>query len=593
MGGMGFSTPSYGLSDLFARIDRGDIQLPDFQRDYAWDVDRIRSLVVTVLRGYPVGCFMALDTRNTPMRFRPRPIEGAPDTGNAPGMLLLDGQQRLTTLYHTLQGEGFAAGVDFRGRPVRRAFYVDVEKATSADVLPDEAVFAVAEDGTICSHFAPETVGRQCIPVSTLLGEGATDKLFDLIDGADEAMRSAVKAFYQRIVYPLAAYSVPMIRLSRETARSGVGSIFAQANSAGLQMDVFELLTAVFATEDENFSLARDWADTEKALRKYPALDGVDRTAFLTAVSLLATARRGHAAGNREDILGLSLGEYRRAAHDIRITLREAAEFLIQRCIFDLTQVPYRAQIVPLAVILALLSDTPAALTTSKAWDRLDRWFWSGVLGELYGSAAVINRMAHDVDQVTAWIREETDQEPKTVRDAVFHEERLYTVDEGSGVFHGMYALLMNSGARDWRTSAPFDRWTFRDLSPTYAQIFPAQWCRENGVEALLVGGVINRTPMGKRTEVVLDGFSPARYLPRVQSKSLMEDEEFDAILATHHLDPELLHAGRVREFFEDRAERLLALIARAMGKEVIRAGSAGLASMSEVDNNEEEGTVE
>lgn len=579
---MGFSTPSYGLSDLFARIDRGDIQLPDFQRDYSWDVDRIRSLVVTVLRGYPVGCFMALDTRNTPMRFRPRPLDGAPDTGAAPGMLLLDGQQRLTTLYHTLQGEGFVTGVNFRGRKVRRAFYVDVEKATSADVLPDEAVFAVAEDGRVCSHFGPAEVGEHCIPVSTLLGEGATNKLFDLIDGADESTRAAVKSFYNKIVYPLAAYSVPMIRLSRETARAGVGSIFAQANSAGLQMDVFELLTAVFATEDENFSLAQDWEDTQRALRKYPALDGIDRTAFLTAVSLLATARKGHAAGNREDILALSLAEYRKAARDIRITMREAAEFLIQRCIFDLTQVPYAAQIVPLSVILALLSDTPAALTTSKAWDRLDRWFWSGVLGELYGSAAVVNRMANDVDQVSAWIKEETEDEPKTVRDAVFHEERLYTVDETSGIFHGIYAFLMSRGARDWRTSAPFDRWTFRDLNPTYAQIFPEQWCREHGVAPNLAGGVLNRTPMGKRTEVVLDGFSPARYLPRVQSKSLMEDDEFDAVLSTHHLDSELLHSGQAQEFLEDRAERLVRLISQAMGKDVIRSGEGALATMSE-----------
>ena len=96
---MSFSTPSYDLLDLFGRIDRGDLQLPDFQRDYSWDVDQIRSLLVTVLRGYPVGCFMALDTRNEPMRFRSRPLGGAPDRGVDLGLLLLDGQQRLTTLY--------------------------------------------------------------------------------------------------------------------------------------------------------------------------------------------------------------------------------------------------------------------------------------------------------------------------------------------------------------------------------------------------------------------------------------------------------------------------------------------------------------
>ena len=102
---------------------------------------------------------------------------------------------------------------------------------------------------------------------------------------------------------PLIRYSVPMIRLDRETAQGGVGSIFAQANSAGLQMDVFDLLTAVFANEDPDFKLHDDWADTEATLRQYPALDSMGRTEFLTAVALFVTAQEGYASGQREDIL--------------------------------------------------------------------------------------------------------------------------------------------------------------------------------------------------------------------------------------------------------------------------------------------------
>ena len=48
---MGFTTPSYSLKDLFSRAERGELQLPDFQRSYLWDVDRVRTLVTSVLRG--------------------------------------------------------------------------------------------------------------------------------------------------------------------------------------------------------------------------------------------------------------------------------------------------------------------------------------------------------------------------------------------------------------------------------------------------------------------------------------------------------------------------------------------------------------
>ncbi|WP_080795251.1 GmrSD restriction endonuclease domain-containing protein [Corynebacterium pacaense] len=584
---MGFSTPSYALDDLFARIDRGDLQLPDFQRDYAWDLDRIRGLIVTVLRGFPIGVLMALDTRGEEVRFRPRPIQGAPDTGNEPGLLLLDGQQRLTTLYHCLRGEGYVDTVDFRHKKIRRKFYVDVAKAVDSAIMPDEAVFSVDEEGQVKSHFGPRIDGgvrdlqqaleAGCIPVSLLLGDEGTDILFDLAESAGADAREHAKRFHSQVGRALLSYAIPMIRLDRETAKGGVGSIFAQANTSGLQMDVFDLLTAVFAADeqaDREFSLRDDWESTQELLREHRALDGIGRTEFLTAVSLLVTSRRGRAVGHREDILNLTLSEYIPAAEEIRAGFVEAAEFLRQRCILSVDQVPYTAQIVPLAVILSLLSQEDLANT--RAWDRLNAWFWSGVLGELYGSPAVIARSGRDTDQVTAWIRsaddpEDAAPEPKTVRDTVFHESRLLSAGPDTGVWKGIFALLMGRGARDWRTGRQFDRWTFDELGVNFHQIFPAKWCAERGVDKVLADSVLNRTPMGRRTEVVIGDTPPSRYLARVQSKSLMGDEEFDQMLTTHLLRAEDLHSSDTAAFFSDRRSRFLQMIQEAIGKPVVR----------------------
>lgn len=581
---MGFATPSYTLPDLFARVDRGDLQLPDFQRTYSWDVDRIRSLLVTVLRGYPIGSLMALDTRNEPMRFRPRPLSGAPDTGENPGLLLLDGQQRLTTLYLSLTGDGTVETVDSRSKRITRRFYVDLRRAVQEPVMPDEAVFSVDETGEVQSHFGPVIPGglgdpvaelaNFCVPVSALMGEEATDFIFDLIGRAEPQMRQPIKDFYNQLLRPLAGYSVPIIRLARETAQAGIGSIFAQANSAGLQMDVYELLTAVFASEDPDYELNRQWHRTRALLREYPVLESIGRTEFLTAISLLVTGRRGRAVGHREDILKLTLGDYRRASEDMRTAFQEAAIFLSQRCILTAGQVPYPAQIIPLAVILAILADEPQALANTRSWDRLHRWFWSGVFGELYGSAAVITRMGYDVDQVSRWVGAGADDvvpAPKTVRDAEFTESRLLSVNQSSAVWQGIYALLMARGARDWRTAQPFDRWTFEDLDTGFHTIFPRSWCEDRGVDLILADSVLNRTPMGRRTQVMLDGAAPGRYLTRVQEKSLMDDEEFDIVLSGHDLDPDLLHASEAEAFFVDRRSRLLGVIEFAIGKPVLR----------------------
>ena len=577
---MGFTTPSYDLKDLFARINRGDIQLPDFQRSYAWDEDRIRSLIVSVLRGYPIGALMALDTRNEKMRFRPRALAGAPDTGVDPGLLLLDGQQRLTTLYHCFNGEGFVDTTDFRKKKIHRRFFIDIRAAVRGEIMPDDAIFAVDHKGKIRSHFAPTIEGdilsredaleNMCIPVASLLSEDGVGMLFELAATKQE-YSAELAAFNNRIVRPLSGYDLPMIRLSRETERAGIGSIFAQANSAGLQMDVFDLLTAVFASEEPTFHLATDWQEVEKDLRKSPALDGIGRTEFLSAVSLLVSGEKGRAGGQREDILKLSLTEYKAAANDLRITFREVSEFLAERCILNTDQVPFNEQIVPLAVIIARLAKRGGALSTQQSWDRMNQWFWCGVFGELYGSSAVQLRAARDVDEVTEWVAGATDEAPKTVTDATFRESRLLSVDDKDGVWHGLYALLMARGAKDWRTGKAFNRRTFEELKPGFFPVFPLNWCKRHGVDPVLAESVMNYTPMGKRTEVVLDGFAPDRYLPRVQSKSIMEDRQFDEVLASHDMNLDYLRASQPREFLADRRQRFLDIVEYALGKPVIR----------------------
>lgn len=577
---MGFSTPSYDLYDLFSRIDRGDLQLPDFQREYRWNVDQIRSLLVTVLRGYPMGSIMALDTRNEPMRFRPRPIHSAPDTSVAPGLLLLDGQQRLTTLYQCLQGDGLVESVDFRNKKVRRRFFIDVRTAVSADVMPDEAVISVDENGKVMSHFAQEIPGGLAtraralaagyIPVSDLLFDAGTDQLFEIATNLDAESKKQAKQFYTRIIKTLVRYAVPMIRLDRETAQAGIGSIFAQANSMGLQMDVFELLTAVFATEDPDFRMQDDWAQTDAVLRSHPALDGIDRTDFLTAVALYVTAKKGRASGFRESVLQLSLAEYKPAAETMRTAFHEAAIFMSRRCILTTEQVPYSSQLIPLAVMIAVLAEEPHILAEQAAWDRIHRWFWCGVFGELYGSPALMVRIGTDVDEVTKWVRDWNGSQqvplPRSISQARFVESRLLSAGPNSGLYKGIYALIMGRGAKDWRTGKVFDSNTFTEQGTHFRRIFPRTWCDANGIDGILADSVLNRTPMGRRTNVMVEEASPARYLYRIQSKSLLDDAEFDAVLESHLLDPNLLLKAQASEFFNDRRKRILRMIEEAMG---------------------------
>ena len=95
------------ITDLLKSVDEGKAQLPDFQRSWVWDDDRIKALIASVVHNYPVGAAMFLTYGNENIRFKYRTIEGSASEGKGvvPTELILDGQQRLTSLYSALYSQ--------------------------------------------------------------------------------------------------------------------------------------------------------------------------------------------------------------------------------------------------------------------------------------------------------------------------------------------------------------------------------------------------------------------------------------------------------------------------------------------------------
>ena len=99
-----FTTNPIQLSKLLNEIDDGEMQLPEFQRGWIWDDFRIRDLLTSVAQGFPIGAIMRLDAGGD-MNFKPRPVEGSCHD-RQPDTFLLDGQQRMTSLYQALKYPG-------------------------------------------------------------------------------------------------------------------------------------------------------------------------------------------------------------------------------------------------------------------------------------------------------------------------------------------------------------------------------------------------------------------------------------------------------------------------------------------------------
>lgn len=150
-----FKTNPVALETLLRQCGAGKIQLPDFQRSWVWAEDRILSLIASISSAFPIGALMTLESKSGATIFARRPVQGAPNVAKemAPEELLLDGQQRMTSLYQACLRREVVETITPKNKLVKRWFYIDIQKALQADADRDEAIFSVPEDRRVKTNF--------------------------------------------------------------------------------------------------------------------------------------------------------------------------------------------------------------------------------------------------------------------------------------------------------------------------------------------------------------------------------------------------------------------------------------------------------
>lgn len=588
---MGFQTPLYELSEYLKWTTTGKIQLPDFQRGYKWEDERIRQLLVTILRGHPLGVVMLLKAGNDQIRFKPRPVEGVSVPEDAPiESLLLDGQQRLTSLTQALTGDGVVDTMDGRGKKMQRRYYLDIVLALEGEDRMEEAVRSLPGDGVERTNFGKDIVldvstpekerEHRLFPLRLLYDQfSAMSWLLELED------RDLVSQFMSKVIAPTNTYNIPAIELDNQTSKAAVATVFEKVNTGGLALNVFELLTATFAGDKvyfdrygTDFRLNDDWRATQAAFATQPTLKEVESTDFLQAVSLLATRKRNLTSSDtrppavsarREDVLKLSLDDYLEWVEPLREAFVWAATFLADLHIFDVRFLPYPKQLVPLAAIRVVMGKD-ADLVGPKS--RIVRWFWCGILGELYGST-IETRFVRDLEQVPAWATGRDDAAvPSTINDATFVESRLHSLrTRNAAAYKGIYALLLGNGARDWMQDLQLDKVQYASLAVDIHHIFPQKWCNENGIDDEHRESIVNKTAISAVTNRTIGGVAPSRYVEVIQDKAQIDTDLLNALMETHLVPTVQLRADDFDAFFVARREALCQLVERAMDKKVPR----------------------
>ena len=574
---------------------------------------------------------MTLETGGT-VDFKPRPVEGAPKTAaDAKALsLLLDGQQRMTSLYQVALRGKVVQTITPKKKRVDRWFYIDIQKALDESVDREDAVVSVPKDKVIAVDFGreiildlrtPEDEFEQLMyPVSMAFTWDDWQRRFiehSMKNGDFAAKWGVISAFKEGVLDNFAKYQVPVIALGSGTSKEAVCVVFEKVNTGGKALDAFELVTAMYAAAGHE--LRRDWYGKEgevgrqhrlaEAMRpagqEMGIVAGVSNTDFLQAISLFHTRERRRKAeadgkhakelpavtANRAALLNLPLEAYKTYQDAVERGFVQAAKFLHTLHIYRIFDLPYQSQVVPLAAILADVGD---AWSHEANRAKLAQWYWSGVFGELYGST-VDTRIARDFMEVPAWLR--GGELPSTVREGRFRADRLTTMRMRlSAAYKGVNALLMKEGAKDFRSGQKFDHAVFFGENVDIHHIFPKAWCEAEGIKPGVYDSIINKTPLSYSTNRVIGGAAPSAYLTKLELGGSEAPPIISATLnghlTSHLIDPTLLRSDNFSAFMKDRQHKLLALIEQATGQVIEGEGSGGDVEEDEKDEESVEASL-
>lgn len=568
------------LTDLMKAVDTGAAQLPDFQRGWVWDDDRIKALILSVIHSFPVGAAMFLEYGNESIHFKHKPIEGSDAApGVEPDELILDGQQRLTSLYNALYSKKSVHTKTDKGKEIDRYYYLNIERALDPASDDEEIVISVPATRQITSDFGrkididlstrQDEFRMKMFPLNIILNSGEEQgwqNEYYAYYNYDPAVIQQFTELFSKIIMPTQKYAMPVILLDKETPKEAVCQVFENVNTGGVSLTVFELVTAIFAMDD--FPLREDWRNRKEKYFSGDLLDTVTATDFLTALTLFSSFKAGGTVScKKKDVLSLKLTSYKKHADDLCYGFSVAEKLLQEERIFSSRDLPYSTQLIPLAAICTVLMDGNRIYTTTVK-NMVKQWYWCGVFGELYGSANE-TRYANDMTQVIKWITDGGDL-PKTVTDFFFNPTRLLSLQSRqSAAYKGIMALILKNHARDFISGAEMDFSTYLNERIDIHHIFPKDYCIRQGYDKNKWNSIVNKTPISASSNRELGGVAPSAYLEKLAKKGSILPTDLDNHVETHWIDHNLLRNDEFQDFMVDRAKKLLGAIEAVTGRTI------------------------
>lgn len=488
-------------SNLINDIKRGQIKIPQFQRDFVWSIQKSAALIDSIVKGYPVGTFIFWATKERLRHVRDIGSDALPPTKDGEtASYVLDGQQRITSLYATLKGL----------QVTRESGQIDDFSNVYIDLdATDEEQIVVTD----VSH----KQDKSYIRLTDLLYGGLKS-----LAAYDSGYHGRLEEYKRRIE----SYDFPIIEV-RDVPIDVATEIFTRINVGGIPLSLFEIMVAKTYDEARGFDLAVKF---DELLER---LEPVNYETISDAIVLQLIALTLKKECKKQIILKIGKKEFIDTWPAAIGALEQAVEYFRNRYGIPVSALlPYNALLVPFAYYFFNHPDNPNA-TQRKL---LDDFFWRVSLGGRY-SSSVESKLAQDIRRIDDILQ---DQSPEYDWGIDISSEFILKngwFNTGRSFVKAILCLYAHRSPKSFRDNSIVNisnNWLKQSNSKNYHHFFPKSYLAKKNEEDWRINNVVNITIVDDYLNKREIGAKPPSKYMKTFTK---ENDEIDETMKTHLID--------------------------------------------------------
>lgn len=569
---------------LIAEIENGQLKIPQFQRDFVWTIQKSASLMDSIIKGYPIGTFIFWRTKEKLRVVRNLGGINLPEQERGEAVdYILDGQQRLTSLFACLKGISIYRESENRKDDFSK-IYINLEAGEHEQIV-------IWDKWQLLTPEQKEIIGQLGIKAGTFennleshehKGTKSIISIVDLLTGEFDLLGSYPKQYHEKLKRyknRIESYQYSIIQI-KETPIDIATEIFTRINVGGTPLSLFEIMVAKTFDYDRDFDLSEKYEEVTNNLKPH-GYETISDATILQVISIVLSKEC-----KRQVILNLDKNEFIDVWEKAIDAIERTVDYFKNYYRIPVSKLlPYNALIVPFSYFFFKHPDKP----TGDKQRYLEDFFWRCALSGRY-SSAVESKLAQDVKRIDQIIEDKLptyDWSIDTSREFIIENGWFSAGRSYIKAILCIFAYFQPKSFNDNSIVNISNNWLKRANSKNYHHFFPRAYLKKQGEEEDYINHILNITIVDDfLNKKEIGAKPPSTYMGKFKKMN----PNLSETMKTHLID-DLGSFGVFTDDYDSFFEKRAMAVSSEIEKRIIKQSIDKKEQPNLIHDKEEEGT--